>query len=186
MTEYVRRLSEMIRRKGKERMVGARVFPTEAMNLASGLDVRTWLSEGFVNYVAPLFYGYFLLDPDLPFEWLADAAHASGAKIYPVLQPYFLKPEVHATPSMVRAAAANYWAKGADGLIVAPWFRWPFRDAEKSILTDIGDPEIIREKDKHYFLSPRQEEAAALGYGHPLPLMLDKADPRQAAKSPFM
>jgi hypothetical protein len=185
MTEYVRRLSEMIRRKGKDRIVGARVFPTEAMNRAAGLDVRTWLAEGLLNYVAPLFYGYFLLDPDLPFEWLAEAAHASSAEVYPVLQPYFLKPEVHATPAMIRAAAANYWSKGADGLIIAPWFRWPFRDAEKSILTDIGDPEIIREKDKHYFVSVRQEEAAGLGYDHPLPSTLGRADPNTSIEIPF-
>lgn len=172
MTEYVRKISQMVRSKGKDRLVGARVFPTVEMNVALGLDVPTWLSEKLIDYVAPLYYGYFLLDADLPFESLVTAAHASGAEVYPILQPYFLEHEHHATPAMVRAAAANYWAKGADGLIVGPWFYWPFRDEEKAILTEVGAPQDIEEKDKHYVLSQRQEDSARLGYDHPLPLRL--------------
>ena len=79
---------------------------------------------------------------------------------------------------MLRAAIANYWAKGADGLIVAPWFPWPFREEERSLLTDIGDPEAVKERTKHYFVSPRQEDAAALGYDHPLPCSWRATAPR--------
>ena len=39
MTEYVRSISQMIRSKGKNRFIGARVFPTERMNVGVGLDV---------------------------------------------------------------------------------------------------------------------------------------------------
>ncbi|MDE2756095.1 MAG: hypothetical protein OXI92_06050, partial [Acidobacteriota bacterium] len=146
MTAYVRRLSEMIRSKGKNRIVGARVFPTEAMNRSLGLDVRTWVEEKLVDYLAPLYYGYFLLDPNLPFESLVELARPAGAEVYPVLQPYFMQHEKHASPAMLRAAIANYWAKGADGLIVAPWFPWPFREEERALLTDIGDPEAVKER----------------------------------------
>jgi hypothetical protein len=185
MTNYVARLSDMIRSKGRNRVVGARVFPTESMNLSLGLDVGSWLKAGLVDYVAPLYYGYFRLDPNLPFESLADQAHASGAEVYPVLQPYFLERGNYATPAMLRAAIANYWCKGADGLVIAPWFRWPFRDAERAILTEIGDPAVVKEKDKHYFVGSRQENAAALGYSHPLPFKLEKSDPDVQGKIPF-
>jgi hypothetical protein len=185
MTDYVRRISNMIRSKGNDRIVGARVFPSLEMNVERGLDVATWFSQGLVDYVAPLFYGYFMLDADMPFESMARVAHAADGQIYGMLQPYFLKHEEHATPAMVRAAAANYWAKGADGLIVAPWFYWPFRDAEKSILTDLGAPEDVREKNKHYVLSRRQEDAAALGYNHRLPLSLPKANADATREIPF-
>lgn len=185
MTDYVRRIAKMVRSKGTGRIVGARVFPTVAMNLALGLDVGTWLSERLVDYVAPLYYGYFLLDPDLPFDSLTNAAHAAGAEVYPILQPYFLKQDTHATPAMLRAAIANYWAKGADGLIIAPWYRWPFRDDERSILTDIGEPDVVSARDKHYFVSTRLEEAAALGYSHPLPMKLDRAGPNIEKQVPF-
>lgn len=188
MTEYVRSISKMIRSKGKEHIVGARVFPTEQMNLALGLDVHTWLSEKLVNYVSPLFYSYHLLDPHLPFESLVETAHAYGGQVYPVLQPYYLKQEDYgsyfARPAMIRAAAANYWAKGADGLMA--WFlHWPLGDTERSILTDIGDPEIVKEKNKQYVFPPRNEEAAVLGYGQPLPLQLPKADPGFTGEIPF-
>ena len=185
LTDYVRRLSEMIRGKGENRIVGARVFPSLEMNLALGLDVGAWLSERLVDYVAPLFYGYFLLDPDMPFESMAETAHAAGAEVYAVLQPYFMEQHEHATPAMIRAAAANYWDKGADALIVAPWFYWPFRDEEKSMLTDVGAPQDILEKDKHYFVAPRREDAAVLGYDHPLPLSLSKIAGPSTAKIPF-
>ena len=36
MTEFVRSISKMVRAKGKNRIVGARVFPTESMNLSLG------------------------------------------------------------------------------------------------------------------------------------------------------
>ncbi|MFN0164950.1 MAG: hypothetical protein ACKV22_00850 [Bryobacteraceae bacterium] len=185
MTDYVRKVSTMIRPKGRDRIVGARVFPTVAMNLALGLDVEAWLSQKLVDYVAPLYYGYFRLDPNLPFDSLVKAAHAAKAAVYPVLQPYYVTDGEHATTPMLRAAAANFWARGADGLIVAPWFRWPFRDQERSFLTDIGDPATVAERDKHYFVGHRLDDAAELGYRHPLPAEVPSADPGRTQEIPF-
>ena len=185
MTDYVRRISSMVRSKGADRIVGARVFPDLKMNLDLGLDVAAWLADKLVDYVAPMYYGYFLLDADLPVESLAEVAHAAGGEVYGVLQPYVRNHEEHATPAMVRAAAANYRDRGADGLIVAPWFYWPLRDQEKAILTDIGSPQDVREKDKHYVVPRRQDDVAALGYDHPLPLELPQADARTIREIPF-
>ena len=145
MTEFVRSVSKTVRGKGENRIVGARVFPTESMNLSLGLDVRAWLSEKLVDYVAPLFLWLLCAYSNMPFDSLVEAAHMSGGEIYPILQPYFLKHEDSATPAMFRAATANYWAKGADGLIA--WFlHWPPGEAERSILTDIGDPDVVEGK----------------------------------------
>ena len=58
---------------------GARVYPTEEINIAAGYDVRVWLRDGLVDYVAPLVYAHNLLDADMPIEWLVEAAHAAGA-----------------------------------------------------------------------------------------------------------
>ena len=69
LTEYVRRLAEMVRgRPGGAGQVGARVYPTEPMNLAQGLDVRAWLRDGLVDYVTPMMYGYLQIDSDMPFR----------------------------------------------------------------------------------------------------------------------
>lgn len=189
MSDYVRDIAAMVRSKGKNRIVGARVFPTVAMNESIGLDVKEWLAKRYVDYVAPMFYGFHQLDPHLPFESLVAAAKGTGADVFPVIQPFYIRKDLtqenHATPAMLRAAVANYWAKGATGLIVAPWFRWPLRDAEKSFLTDIGDPDAVRDRDKHYIVAHREQEASRYGYGQPLPLIIDRADPNARFTVPF-
>lgn len=185
MSDYVRDIAAMVRSKGKNRIVGARVFPRAAMNESIGLDVKEWIAKGYVDYVAPMFYGFHQLDPNLPFEWLAALARGTGTDVFPVIQPFYLRQEEHATPAMLRAAVANFWAKGATGLIVAPWFRWPLRDAEKSFLTDIGDPDAVRDRDKHYIVAHREEEAVQYGYGQPLPLAIERADPNARFAVPF-
>ncbi|MBM3755341.1 MAG: hypothetical protein FJW38_15315 [Acidobacteria bacterium] len=189
MSAYVRDIAAMVRSKGNNRIVGARVFPTVAMNEAIGLDVKEWLAKRYVDYVAPMFYGFHQLDPHLPFESLVAAAKGTGAEVFPVIQPFYIRKDLtqenHATPAMLRAAVANLWAKGATGLIVAPWFRWPLRDAEKSFLTDIGDPDAVRDRDKHYIVPHREEEAVQYGYGQPLPLVIARADPNARFSVPL-
>ena len=149
--------------------------------------------DKLIDYVAPMYYPDFTLDPNLPFDWMVKLAHDSGASVYPILQPNYLcgqqstnylTGQDSATPAMMRAAAANYWSRGADGLIT--WFlHWPFRAAERSILTELGDPELVREKDKHYVLPQRVEAAAALGFDRSLPLKLAKTSPGPRGEIPF-
>ena len=94
MTEWVRRVAEMVRSQpGEPGVVGARIFPTEKGNLDQGLDVRTWLSEGLLDFVAPVAYVYTVLDPDMPFDWVVGPAHDAGASVYGFLQ-HHLQDEV--------------------------------------------------------------------------------------------
>ena len=176
MTELVGRISEMVRsRPGNPGVVGARVLPTEAMCLAAGLDVRRWLQEGFLDYVVPMIYQPLYVDGDMPIEWLVEAAHDADTSVYGFLHPYYHIEDdrrfhniVHATPEMVRAAAANHRDKGVDGLYA--WFlKWPFGDAGRALLAELGDPESSYGKAKHYFIPWRDEMTAALGYDRPLP-----------------
>ena len=75
MTEWVRRSAEMVRsRPGEPGVVGARIFPTEKGNLEQGLDVRTWLGEGLLDFVVPVAYIYTVLDPDMPFDWVVESS----------------------------------------------------------------------------------------------------------------
>ena len=123
MTDYVRRISRMVRqRPGNPGQLGARVYPTEELNLKTGLDVRAWLEEGLVDYVVPLVYVYFVIDSHMPTDWLVEAAHAHGVSVYSMLQPYYSDGSrqfhgvTNASPAMVGAASANNGARGADGL----------------------------------------------------------------------
>ena len=119
IAEWLGQAADTIReRPGAPGVVGARVYPTEEINLAAGYDVRAWLRDGLVDYVAPLVYAHNLLDADMPIEWLVEAAHAAGASVYPILMPYYNNEQRHyhvrefATPAMTRAAVANYFAQG--------------------------------------------------------------------------
>jgi hypothetical protein len=180
MTEWVRKVSGMVRsRPGGAGVVGARVYPTESMNLAAGLDVRTWLQEGFLDYVTPMIYSYMLLDTNMPIDWLIEAAHAADTSVYPLIHPFSQEGDrterAYATPAMMRAAAANYWERGADGMYT--WFlHWPFGDGERNILTELGDPELAKEGDKHYVLTRRGKTLEELDYETPLPVEIASSD----------
>ncbi len=182
MTQWIRKVSEMVRnRPGKPGQVGARVYPTEAINLAKGLDVRTWLREGLIDYVVPMVYGYTLVDSQMPIDWLIEAAHQVETSVYAMIQPYHHGEEVGsrkrewATPEMMRAAVANYWALGADGMY--SWFlRWPLGDAGRRILSELGDPDLVREADKHYLVKRSLKITGLVGYPTSLPLEIAASD----------
>ena len=193
MTEYVRKISEMVRaRPGGPGQVGARVLPTEQMCLDGGLDVRSWMEQGLVDYVVPLLYLDWSLDPDMPLDWLTQLGRENDVSVYGMLQPCdtdydgsrrFLAVE-KATPAHMRAAAANFFDRGVDG--VYTWYMpWPLGDAERSTLTDLGGPDVLKEATKHYRLRRRDDRAAELGYDAAIPLEIPMADPGRRYEVPF-
>lgn len=191
MTDWVRQVSDVVRnRAGQPGVIGARVYPTEEMNRKYGQDVITWLEEGLVDFVVPLLYQDFKLDPDMPMEWLIQAARNANVSIYGMLQPYVVDetsgaPErVHAPPAVMRAAAANFWDKGVDGLYT--WFmRWPLGDSQRRTLTEIGDPEQVKEADKRYVLRKQTECMGEMEYDAAIPVELSAPDPAKKAPIRF-
>jgi hypothetical protein len=184
LTEWVKTVVEMVRgRPGRPGEIGARVYPTLEMNEAAGLDVRTWLKEGFLDYVNPMRYGSFALDMDKPIEWLIDSAHAADASVYPMLHPPGRSG--HANLDMMRAAAASYWDRGADGMYT--WFlKWPLGPNERAILTEIGHPQLVAESNKHYIVLQRNElREGELPYDAPLPIEISADQLGQFHEVPF-
>lgn len=186
MTDFVREVAQMVRnRPGGPGQVGARVYPTEELNLKTGLDVRTWLREGLIDYVTPLVYAFFVLDANMPIDWLVQEAHQNETSVYAMMQPYRTgAPPQHATLAMMRAAAASFWELGVDGLY--SWFlSWPLGDSERSILTELGGPEQVKEGNKHYFLRRHAEQTAEHDYEAFLPMEI-LPDPDQQHRIPFV
>ncbi|NKB69895.1 MAG: hypothetical protein GKR89_22715 [Candidatus Latescibacteria bacterium] len=191
MTEYVRRISQMVRqRPGTPGQVGARVYPTEALNRRAGLDVGVWLDEGLVDYVVPLVYAYFVLDANMPIDWLVEKAHANDTSVYAMLQPYYTEENrrfhnvTNASPAMMRAAAANYRAMGVDGLYT--WFmEWPLGSTQRNTLSELADGELLGEGDKHYFLCRQPAAESAAGYVAHLPVTIGRADLGKPFAIPF-
>lgn len=191
MTDFVRETAEAVRsRSGGPARIGARIYPTEELNLKTGLDVRTWIREGLVDFVVPMLYVDFVLDANMPVGWLAHAARDHDVSVYGMLQPYCsdesrrFRTAENATASMMRAAAANFWELDVDGLYT--WFLpWPLDESGRSLLTQLGDPDLIREADKHYFVRRRCEAAAEFDYDAPLPMEIPLPEPGKFRQIPF-
>ena len=192
MTEYVKKISEMVRgRPGSPGQVGARVLPTEEMCLNGGLDVRAWMEQGLVDYVVPMLYLDCTLDPDMPIDWLTQLGTETDVSVYGMLQPCdmdyaesrrFYTVE-NPTPAHMRAAAANFFDRGADG--VYTWhMSWPLGDAERGTLSELGDPDVIKESTKHYQVRRRDDAAAKVGYDTPIPLEMPAESPGKRYEIP--
>ena len=189
LTGFVEEISGMARAARDGVQVGVRVLPTEELNLGQGLDVRAWLQNGSLDFVVPMRYGYMILDPDMPADWLLDAAHASGVSFFGCLQPYVddknTGAPVRQFPSseQMRAAVANHWSKGADGLYT--WFMdWPLGDAQRSMLSEMGDPDLGARKNRQYVLA-RTPEEDHLHYRSPLPVRIPADDVGARHPVPF-
>jgi hypothetical protein len=84
---------------------------------------------------------------------------------------------------MMRAAASNFWQADVDGLCA--WFMdWPLEDAERRILSEIGDPDQSQEGTKHYFLRHGENKAERFSYDAELPLAI-AADPEKTHEISF-
>lgn len=191
ITEYVRQISDMVRtRPRRPGLVGARVYPTEEICLKMGVDVRTWLSEKLVDYVVPMLYRDFNADPDMPIDGIIRLAHDHDIPCYGMVQPYSQyeatgsPTRLHLTPETLRAVAANFYSKGVDGLYT--WFfKWPLGDSERSALTEMGDPDLVKEGNKRYVKRRRRADVTALGYDADLPIEIPEANPAKRYSIPF-
>jgi hypothetical protein len=184
MTEFMREVRRTVERtsqaRGRPIVLGARVLPTRSANLAAGLDVPTWLSDGLLDFVVPNFYGDYQIDADFPFEWLVELARGTDCQVFPALHSRVglaresrkgAFGEEQAGAEHYRAGAAAYWSKGANGIYL-PWFNWPIGPGEREILDEIGDPDFLVDRPKLYTVRSHHEEAASYGYTAQLPLTL--------------
>jgi len=152
--------------------------------------VKTWLKEGLVDFVVPMVYADFAINSDMPIGWLVQAAHEADISVYPMVQPYYHREDrrfhtvEHATPSMMRAAVASNWEMGADGMYA--WFLlWPLGDAQRRILTELGDPDLVKEGDKHYVVTRSSSASDELGLETPLPIEIPSSGTGTRHKVPF-
>ena len=175
LTDMVNRLAELVRQDGKNRTIGARILPHRAMNDERGLEIHTWLEKGMLDFAVPMCYQPSLLDPDLPLDWIVEAAHAHDTSVFGFLHPARsdesrrFTERKHASTEMLRAAASNYFDRGVDGLYT--WFLpWPFGPEQLGFLNEMGDPDTLRKGNKQYHVRRRNELTAEIGYDAPLPL----------------
>ena len=160
LTDFVKSVRQLLDRIGQQRgerlMLAARVHPREDANLSVGMDVRTWIEHKLVDTIVVNSLGCDL-DPEAHFGWIAEAATKSGVWVYPRLGRIPYDDRHHEPPiEMVRAAAANQMAAGADGLYVSD-LPWPHGPDEYLIMAGAGRSGHLRP----------QEQALLPGAGGP-------------------
>lgn len=190
LTDFVRDCASALRgRSGDPGLLGARVYPSPELNRRAGFEVETWLNEGLLDFVIPSSYSCFTLDSQMPIDWIVEAAHQQDISVYGILQPFYHHGNrtnttvTHVSAEKMRAAASNFWQADVDGLCT--WFMdWPLEDEQRRILTDIGDPDLSLEGNKHYFLRQGVDDPDRFDYGAELPLAI-KADPEKTHEISF-
>ena len=173
LTDFLSRvraaLDEKSRRIGRRLLLSVRVPPTFALAGAFGIDVEGWLERGLLDI---LIAGVVHTSMHrVPVEEYVQACRATQVQVIAQnlgmfwfgrprsARVLYHEPDVY-RDTMCRAAAANYWRAGVDGLylwnnhIIQYW--WDDRYGRVP-WHEIADPALIAERDKHYVVDNPHE-----------------------------
>ncbi len=180
LTEFVRqvrkRMDEIGEQKGKKLTLCARVLPDIKTCEKIGIDILSWIEEELVDVIAPSTRGCLDVSADIR-NFVAQAKESSciiaGSISDIMVSQYQKKEPPRASIEMMRATTAALWHQGVecihlfnfdcgatgiqhhntvDSLIDAETLPL-FSEEEYTILTEIGAPEKIKRKDKHYYIT---------------------------------
>ena len=144
MTNLLRRIrKEMLTIEAQRKrplLLAVRAFDTEELSLKTGLDVRTWLKEGLIDIL--------VVGGSYTYYSIATADWAKLAHSYDV--PLYICTYRSRGLEQDRAFATYHRSQGADGIYTFNMFDFP---KDLPSFREIGDPELIERKDKHYSMS---------------------------------
>ena len=177
MTDLVRQIREEVleasSRRGKAILLSVRILPTLNQNRYFGFDIQNWVKQGYVDLIV-VGGGY---DPfTMPAKDMIDHGHQWGVPVYVCLSSsgfthtiadgrFFSTDTSQWNQSSAqasdlvalqswRAAAANAWFSGADGIMTFNLFpKYPGSRATtmaRQVWKEIGDPKKLRYQDKLY------------------------------------
>ena len=195
MTGLVRqvrsRLNAIGRSRGRPITLAVHVFDSPGAALNLGLDVENWVDDGLVDVlVVGTGYRHYSLRLG---EWL-DLAEPYSVPVYPSVNTntYLdwvptLGNRIHT--AALRAVASHYWQEGADGIYLFNHFsQVGFRELGSGDsleiheiydqLSEVGDPAVLRGKDKLYGFGTPSEQAMhqQATLDAPLPVPLDSTE----------
>src|SRR4030095_14862610 len=116
-----------------------RVPDSPALSLSVGLDVETWIDEGWVDALIP---GFGTMPFSIPMDNWVDMGHRHGIRVYGSLSWMLL----FDNPEAIRAAAYRFWDEGVDGI----YFFNLLRPEQFGCLSEIGDPKQLSRTNKLY------------------------------------
>ena len=176
MSGFVRRIRAMLdevgEQKGRKLILGVRVLQDLEQCKRWGLDVPTWIKEGFIDYVAPGDHGF--TDFNAPYEEFVRLGRAYGCYVYPQAEcrlGYTRWKESNRTeyksPEQYRAAVQNFYGAGADGFSTSNYFLLWHRKSGLDLsgpgaaypsalntLIILRDPKQVVAGDCHYLFVP--------------------------------
>ena len=163
MTDMVRRvrglLDDRSKAVGRRVLLGARVWDTFEECLDQGLDVRTWITEGLIDYVSPS--GVMQSNFNAPYQQFAELTRKNQCMLYPGVHPWSSYWDCMGgqsepmTASNFRALAHTLYAAGADGISVYNHFcallwRPPFYPQTLQVFQELRDLQKVAHSDRHY------------------------------------
>ena len=140
MTEWLRQVRKMTRevgeKRGKPLLLSIRTMARPEQNTAIGLDVKTWVSEGLVDFI--VVSHYLRNDFTLPIN--------KYQEFVPPTIPIYASIEVEPDPETYRQIAAKLWEQGIDGIYLFNFFTSRQRGKEPpfELLNELGNPEAFR------------------------------------------
>lgn len=151
ITGLVRRVRTLLDRHqeetGRRVRLAVRVATPMEISLRMGLDVETWIREGLPDLVIAATPRGFELS--LPLEGYVEAVRE---------RPITLLAQLgwHQPVKEARGAALNFWDQGADGIYLFNWYSR--KDRRHESLREIGDPGLLRRRDKVYPVHSQEGE----------------------------
>ena len=149
--------------QGRSKRIVIRVGATIAGNKAMGMDLETWMKEGIVDVVIGMQIGGGFDNDTSGLREIISAAEGSTPRVLAGMESTNL-PELSAP--VVRAAAANAYAAGAQGVLFHTYYpmpdRYPYDDEATGRLRFMGHPDLLAQQDKVFRLGAG---ASAPGYG---------------------
>ncbi len=174
LTQLVRDVRKTLDRvehdRAKPILLSVRVPMTLAHGQYIGLDLETWLREELVDFVT-IGGGY--VPFSMPTRAIAALCHRHEVPVYPCISASgmtrrapFGKGQLYGIEAW-RAAAANAYAQGADGVSLFNLFPSPGAAAHNTLVrkafSELGDPATLQGKDKLFCLD-NAEHMKRCGY----------------------
>ena len=170
LTEWMRAIrrvcDEAADAQGRAKRLVIRIGATLAGNKAMGMDVETWIKEGIVDAVVGMQVVGGFENDTAGLQAIVEAAADTPVRILAGIESAN-HPEL--SRSVVRAAAANVYTVGAQGVLFHTYYpepkRYPYDDEATGRLRFMGYPDLLTGFDKTYRLGLPVNANTAPSYG---------------------
>ncbi len=185
MTQFIHEVRTMLdvvgQPRGQQLMLAVAVPWDIDFCTAEGLDVKQWIDEGLLSYIAP--GEWFYVDYNIPYaDWTA-LTQGSDCKVYPMLMSN-VSPTTAVTddkriwlgdgyqsfdPPKIRALVESAYSQGVDGIMFYNFYVRVFGEAFYPHLRDWIDPNQLAASTRHYFYARRLKYLPTEYYSFGLP-----------------